>query len=146
MEKVNSKWEKLLGEYDLKSEQDTVNLAKKTAAIAGPGDTLALYGDLGAGKTFFTQKFCRFLGIKEIVSSPSYVLINQYSGEVQVNHVDLYRLSSYEEVLELGIYEMLSGNITVIEWPEIAEEILPENTLHIHLIFENSHRKAIVKV
>jgi tRNA threonylcarbamoyladenosine biosynthesis protein TsaE len=142
---VKSKWEVLLGEYELHSEQDTIKLAEKVANLAEAGDILALYGELGAGKTFFTQHFCRFLGIEDLVSSPSYVLINLYKGKIPVTHADLYRLVTFEEVLELGLDEMFQGRITVIEWPEIAVDMLPENTLHIKFEFLDKSRKAVLK-
>ena len=64
----------------LKSEEDTIEFAKELAPKLKKGDVLALYGELGAGKTFFTQQLCKFLGVKENVSSPSYVLMNEYLG------------------------------------------------------------------
>jgi len=144
MRKQNNKWFNLSGEYDLRTERDTIALAKLVASYLKAGDVIALYGELGAGKTFFTQQLCRFLGISEIVSSPSYVLINQYDGDIPVTHVDFYRLAAYEEVLELGLEEMLEDKITVIEWPEVAAEILPEDTLKIHFYFDGIKRKAII--
>ncbi|MFC1888075.1 tRNA (adenosine(37)-N6)-threonylcarbamoyltransferase complex ATPase subunit type 1 TsaE [Candidatus Cloacimonadota bacterium] len=141
---MKSKWEELFGEYELDSEQDTIDLAKRIAARAKAGDILALYGELGAGKTFFTQHLCRYLGIEDIVSSPSYVLINLYRGRLPVTHADLYRLSSMEEVMELGLDEMFADRLTVIEWPEIADELLPVHTLHIKFKFLDKSRKAIL--
>jgi len=141
---INSNRVDLSGEYDLRTEKDTIALAKLVASNLKAGDVLALYGELGTGKTFFTQQLCKLLGISEIVSSPSYVLINQYNGDIPVTHADLYRLTSFEEVLELGLIEMFEGKITVIEWPEIAAEFLPEDTLHIHLKLDGNKRTALV--
>jgi tRNA threonylcarbamoyl adenosine modification protein YjeE len=141
---VVTKWEELSGEFELKSEADTIDLAGKTAALCRAGDVIALHGELGTGKTFFTQHLCRFLGIDEIVSSPSYVLVNLYNGELPVTHADLYRLSSYEEVLELGLAEMFEGRLTLIEWPEVASEMLPAITVHLKFYFTGKHRKVKV--
>lgn len=105
---------------------------------------MALSGELGTGKTFFTQQLCRFLGIEENVSSPSYVLINLYKGSIPVTHADFYRLTAWEEVLELGLDEMMENRITVIEWPEIAFDLLPENTLHIRFRFSGEAREATI--
>lgn len=126
----------------LKSEEDTINFAAELAKSVKKGDVLALYGELGVGKTFFTQHLCRSLGVTENVSSPSYVLMNEYEGELKILHLDLYRLDSSEEILELGLYELFEDAVTIIEWPEIAEDMLPKNTVHIHFEFAGSDRKV----
>ena len=129
----------------LRSEDDTIEFAKELAPKLKKGDVLALYGELGAGKTFFTQQLCKFLGVKENVSSPSYVLMNEYLGNFIIRHLDLYRLDSAEEILELGLHDLYEDSITIIEWPEIAEGMLPENTIHIYFDFIDSNRKVTIK-
>jgi len=129
----------------LESENDTIAFAKEMAKSVKEGDVFALYGELGAGKTFFTKHFCRYLGVTENVSSPSYVLMNEYEGDFKIIHLDLYRLDSSEEVLELGLYDLFENAVTIIEWPEIAEEMLPENTRHIHFEFVDQYRKVEIK-
>ena len=129
----------------LKSENDTIQFAKELALKLKKGDVLALYGKLGAGKTFFTQQLCKFMGVSENVSSPSYVLMNEYVGNYVIRHLDLYRLDSAEEVLELGLHDLYEDTITIIEWPEIAEGMLPENTIHIYFEFIDSNRKVTIR-
>ncbi len=126
----------------LRSEDDTIAFAKELAPKLKKGDVLALYGELGTGKTFFTQQLCKFLGVRENVSSPSYVLMNEYVGNYLIHHLDLYRLDAAEEVLELGLYDLYENAITIIEWPEIADGMLPENTIHIYFEFIDSNRKV----
>lgn len=126
----------------IKSEADTIALAKKIAPLLRLGSVIALQGELGAGKTFFTQQLCKCLGVTENVSSPSYVLMNEYQGKYPIIHIDLYRLSSPEEVLELGFYDMMEHRITIIEWPEIALEFLPANTIYLTIKFVNGTREA----
>jgi len=126
----------------LKTEQDTIDLAKELAKTTKLGDVFALYGELGAGKTFFTKHFCSFLGVEENVSSPSYVLMNEYHGDFHIAHLDLYRLGSVEEVLELGLHDIFESGITVIEWPEIGEEILPENAMRLKFSFDGEIRQV----
>ncbi|MEA2097247.1 MAG: tRNA (adenosine(37)-N6)-threonylcarbamoyltransferase complex ATPase subunit type 1 TsaE [Candidatus Cloacimonadota bacterium] len=135
----------MLEERILKSEDDTIEFAKELAPKLKKGDVVALYGELGAGKTFFTQHLCKFLGVTENVSSPSYVLMNEYMGNYIIRHLDLYRLDAAEEVLELGLYDLYEDAITIIEWPEIANGMLPENTIHIHFEFDGSDRKVTIK-
>jgi len=129
----------------LKSENDTIQFAKELALKLKKGDVLALYGKLGAGKTFFTQQLCKFMGVSENVSSPSYVLMNEYVGNYVIRHLDLYRLDSADEVLELGLHDLYEDTITIIEWPEIAEGMLPENTIHIYFEFIDSNRKVTIR-
>ena len=129
----------------LRSEDDTITFAKELAPLIKKGDVLALYGELGTGKTFFTQQLCKFLGVKENVSSPSYVLMNEYKGTYTIRHLDLYRLDAAEEVLELGLYDLYEDAITIIEWPEIADVMLPENTIHIYFEFIDENRKVTLK-
>lgn len=125
---------------ELDSEQNTIDLAKEIAQTTKVGDVLALYGELGSGKTFFTKHFCKFLGVDENVSSPSYVLMNEYMGKFSIAHLDLYRLGGVEEVLELGLQDIFESGVTIIEWPEIGEEILPDNTKRFRFKFDGYKR------
>jgi len=129
----------------LKSEKDTEKLAEEIAADLNEGDVIALYGQLGAGKTFFTQQLCRKLGVTENVSSPSYVLMNEYEGKFRIAHLDLYRIDSEEELLELGLFDLFDDRITIIEWAEIAENILPERTKKIRFEYDGTNRKATIE-
>ncbi|HOE91212.1 MAG TPA: tRNA (adenosine(37)-N6)-threonylcarbamoyltransferase complex ATPase subunit type 1 TsaE [Candidatus Cloacimonadota bacterium] len=130
-------------EYLIKSKSDTAKIAKEYAKLFQKGDVIALYGDLGVGKTFFVQSVCQALGIKEIVNSPSYVLLNQYSGDFLIKHFDLYRLQYPEEVYELGIFEDLEKTIIFIEWPQIAESILPANTWFFHFEYYGKTQRKL---
>jgi tRNA threonylcarbamoyladenosine biosynthesis protein TsaE len=132
--------------YLINKENETKEVAKTIARILGKGDVLALYGDLGAGKTFFAQHLCLYLGVKENVSSPSFVILNEYAGNFPIFHFDLYRLDNEEELLEIGIYDVLETGITIIEWPELAQKILPKHTYHCFFSLEEHSRKLkIVK-
>jgi tRNA threonylcarbamoyladenosine biosynthesis protein TsaE len=94
----------------------------------------AFHGELGAGKTTFIKALCEELGVKDVMSSPSFSLVNEYHDEKNnpVYHFDLYRLKSPQEALDIGMEEYLySGNYCFIEWPERAEELLPEDTVHV---------------
>lgn len=132
-------------EFKIYSKEDTKTLAERIASHLQQGDVIALYGELGTGKTFFTQKLCKYLGVSENVSSPSYVLMNEYSGKYNISHLDLYRIDSEEEILELGLHEIFENKITIIEWAEKAVSLLPQNTIHIWFEFVNSHRKMRIQ-
>jgi tRNA threonylcarbamoyladenosine biosynthesis protein TsaE len=129
----------------LDTEQKTSQLAEAIAGQVSCGDVLALSGELGAGKTFFTQCLCRSLGITEYVSSPSYILLNEYAGKLPVAHFDLYRLDSLDEVLETGLPDFIEQRLTVIEWYEIAREILPAGTIYLDFEFRDSERLVKLK-
>ena len=103
-----------------------------------PGDVVALHGDLGVGKTCFVQGLVQEgAGLNAPVASPTYTLIQEYDGPLPVYHIDLYRLAEAASVWSLGIDEYLYGQgVTVIEWPERAEGVLPQNAWHITLTME----------
>jgi tRNA threonylcarbamoyladenosine biosynthesis protein TsaE len=121
-------------EIFVSSTNELKELAGKIAKDLHGGEVIALYGDLGAGKTTFTGFLVEAMGINARVQSPTFVLVREYfDGEAlgaikRVYHVDLYRLKKSEEVDELGLDEFVLDNntITVIEWPELAEEALGE--------------------
>ncbi len=95
---------------------------------------IALHGNLGAGKTCFTQGLALAAGVKEPVCSPTYTLISEYRGTVPFHHIDLYRLGGLEEAYDLGLDEYLeTDGITVIEWAERAAELIPTDAIHIRL-------------
>jgi tRNA threonylcarbamoyladenosine biosynthesis protein TsaE len=123
--------------------------------LAHTGDRriMAFQGEIGAGKTTFIQAFCRRLGVQEPVTSPTFSLVNEYQyrsedgGPVQsVFHMDLYRLEDTDEALDFGIEEYLdSGAYCLIEWPELVESLLPEDTVWINLrIVDDSTRKMLI--
>lgn len=114
---------------------------------------LAFTGEVGAGKTTFIQNICKHLGVIEVVSSPTFALVNEYTyvdanlGVVRsAYHLDLYRLRSIEEALDIGVEEYLyNENYCFVEWPEIIEPLLPEDTLRIHLeALLDSQRKMLI--
>lgn len=95
---------------------------------------VALHGNLGAGKTCFTQGLAQAAGVTEPVCSPTYTLISEYQGTVPFHHIDLYRLGGPEEAYDLGLDEILeTDGITVIEWAERAAELIPPDAIHIRL-------------
>lgn len=126
------------------STEETKELAFELAKNVKKGDTLALYGGLGSGKTTFTRYFVEALGINRRVQSPTFIVARKYG---YINHVDLYRLTSEVEALEIGIQEMIADDsITIIEWPEIIEELLPENCIKIYFEYiDENTRKITIK-
>lgn len=129
-------------EVTTNSTQETKELAEKLAKTIKTGTTLALYGDLGSGKTTFTRFLVESLGQDSRVQSPTFVVARRYGN---INHIDLYRLTTKEEVKDIGIEEFLTdeGVINIIEWPELAEAFLPKDTIRIYFEYIDDGKRKI---
>lgn len=117
---------------------ETIDEAAKTfLRCIGGHKLIALYGQMGAGKTTFTTAVCRVLGVREdAVSSPTFAIVNEYRSAAgdPVFHFDFYRITKMAEALDLGLYEYLdSGCLCIMEWPENIEELLPEETVKVNI-------------
>lgn len=121
---------------DLPDEDATATLATRLAALARPGDVIALEGELGAGKTSFARAFIHARGGDEAVPSPTFTLLQTYDlPDGTVWHFDLYRLRTPEEAWELGIEDAFERGISLIEWPERLGVLLPARRLRVELGF-----------
>ena len=119
-----------------RSPEDTKYLAANLAELAQPGDLLLLVGDLGAGKTTFTQGFAAALGISKQVTSPTFTLASEYQGRLLLHHLDVFRLDHISEVLDLGLPELLDGDgVILIEWGDAIRQALPNDYLEVTLTF-----------
>lgn len=119
-----------------KSSAQTIKLGKAIGRLLGPGQVVALMGDLGAGKTTLTKGLSSGLGVEDpsTVMSPSFVLIREYEGRLPVYHFDLYRLDNLDQVEGLGYEEYFYGQgLTIIEWADKIKDLLPEEYLSIEL-------------
>ena len=111
---------------------DYKNLAEELISFVGQTKTFVFLGNLGAGKTTLIQYLCKELGVKDSVSSPTFSLINHYDGryngqDIRINHLDLYRLKTLDEALDIGIEDLLNSNqYLFIEWPEVIKELLSD--------------------
>lgn len=117
-----------------RSPDDTLAAGERLGRSLGPGDVVALTGELGAGKTCFVQGLTHGLGVTSRATSPTFVLVNEYRGRLPVHHVDAYRTGSVTELADIGLEEMIDGDgVTVIEWAEKARPLLPSRTIHVHI-------------
>lgn len=127
-----------------KSAEDTRELAAAFAPFVKGGDILLLAGELGAGKTCFTQGLGRALGIDEQITSPTFTLMRPYDGtSLRLLHCDVYRLDHLQEIVDLGINELVDDDaIAVIEWGDMAEPVLPADFLEIRITYDDERDDA----
>ncbi|MHA6260088.1 tRNA (adenosine(37)-N6)-threonylcarbamoyltransferase complex ATPase subunit type 1 TsaE [Sporosarcina sp. CAU 1771] len=130
-------------EITVHSLEETNSIARKLAKLLSPPDVITLEGDLGAGKTTFTQALAKGLGVKRNVNSPTFTILKQYVGAVySLNHLDVYRLAGSEE--DLGWDELFYGDsISVIEWAHLIEADLPKERLEIKIVHEGMNERLI---
>ncbi len=127
------------------SPAETIEFGCQLAAELQPGAVLALTGELGAGKTCLVKGIAHGLGVEQEVTSPTFTLIHEYrGGRLPLYHVDLYRLDSIEQAVGIGIEEYLPGDgVTVIEWAEKIESLLPPGTKRLRLSLVNDTSRRI---
>ena len=119
--------------FESYSDTDTREFAKGLGKKARPGQVYALIGDLGVGKTVFTQGFAEGLGVKEWINSPTFTIVQEYNdGRIPFYHFDVFRIGDSEEMFEVGFEEYVYGQgVSLIEWANLIEDILPEDTITI---------------
>ena len=138
--------------YETNSPEETLELGKKLAADANPGQVFTLIGDLGVGKTVFTQGFADGLMIGEAICSPTFTIVQEYdTGRLPFYHFDVYRIGDVEEMDEIGYEDYVYGDgVCLIEWANLIEEILPEQytqvTIEKNLEKGFDYRKITVEV
>lgn len=121
-------------EIILNNIEETQNFGIKLGKALKKGDILCLNGDLGAGKTTFTKSIGLGLGVSEYITSPTFALINQYSGRLPVYHFDVYRLENIEEINDLGFDEYFYGDgVCIIEWADKIEKMIPKERIVIDI-------------
>jgi tRNA threonylcarbamoyladenosine biosynthesis protein TsaE len=123
-----------------KAPEDTKELGAALAALAKPGDLILLSGDLGSGKTTFAQGFGAGLGVQEPIVSPTFTLVRTYTARIPLVHCDVYRLERLQEIIDLGLGELLDddGGVALIEWGDMAAPTLPADFLEVRLDFDEA--------
>jgi len=122
-----------------RSADETRSIGEAVGALMRPGDVVALSGDLGAGKTCFVQGAARALGVTSRVTSPSFILMREYAGDLSVVHIDVYRLDHMQELVDIGFEELLDpSRVVFIEWGDAVERMLPESHLDVEIRLDPS--------
>ena len=137
------------------SEDDTVNAGKQFAEIIKINSAIGLYGDLGSGKTQFVKGICKYFNVIDSVNSPTFIIVNEYNGfdkrsetDIKIYHFDLYRLSNFRQLQEIGFEDYLSpdsNSICLIEWPGIAEKYLKEILIKVYFNYGKDENERILK-
>ena len=136
-------------EYISNSPQETEQLGARLAARLSPGAVLAFTGDLGAGKTAFTRGLAQGLGIDERVTSPTFTIVNEYTGgRLPLFHFDMYRLASSDELFDIGWEDYLNrSGVCAVEWSErIADALEEDNVIHIDIRHGNRDTQRIITI
>ena len=128
------------------SEEQTLNLGQVIGKNLVPGMVICLKGELGAGKTTLTKGIVKGFGIDSNATSPTFTIINEYAGEYKLYHIDTYRIESLDEMIDLGVEDYLPARdgVTVVEWPELIEDLLPEDKLSVTIEPEGIHQRKII--
>lgn len=122
-------------EISIPSLDGIASAAREFVAQIGTNRVFAFYGNMGAGKTTFIKAVCEQLGVKDAVTSPTFAIVNEYESDMgAIYHFDFYRIKNLREVMDLGFEDYAySGNLCLMEWPELIEELLPENTVNVNI-------------
>ena len=129
-----------------KNIEETRDFARNFARELRAPITIALHGDLGVGKSEIARTIIQTLcGSDTVVPSPTFTLVQTYSFDKgKISHFDLYRISDAAELVEIGMDYAIQNDITIIEWPDIAKDMLPKNTIHIYISEYDSGRKIVI--
>ncbi len=110
----------------------------------GDAKVFAFYGQMGAGKTTFIKAVCEELGVSDVITSPTFAIVNEYTASVPVYHFDFYRIKKLEEVYDMGYEDYFySGALCFIEWPELIEELLPEDAVRVTISEERDGTRTV---
>ena len=136
-----------MSEYISHSEHDTEDIGASFARTLKGGTVVAMYGDLGAGKTAFVRGMARGMGLDCRVSSPTFTIVNEYLGERELIHFDMYRLSSADELFDIGWEDyLIRGGVCAVEWSERVSDALPEDTVWVDIARGSGENDRIITI
>ena len=131
--------------YETGSRAETAALGERLAKVLRSGSLVLFTGGLGAGKTAFCEGIARGLGCTDEVSSPTFAIVNQYkAGKERIHHFDFYRIKKLDEVYDMGYEDYFySGNLCFLEWPELIEDLLPEDCTKVTITVEEDGTRSV---
>lgn len=129
------------------SEKETESFGEKLAKKLTGNEILALYGGLGAGKTCFARGIAKGLSVNEnTVHSPTFALLNEYSGKFKVYHFDMYRINSLDSLYSVGFFDFLDTGIIITEWSENIDKFLPNGAIKVHLSYGQNENERVLSI
>lgn len=135
----------MTGSFEVKSVEETWEVARRFARDLKPGDVVCLEGDLGAGKTTFTQALADELGVSGRVTSPTFCIVQEHHGKQLLVHMDLYRLHGEDDVDAVGWEDYISrGAIMVVEWPERAGTLIPPDAYRVKILYSEGEENRFI--
>lgn len=126
------------------STEETEKIGAKLAEKLKGSEVIALYGEMGAGKTAFVRGLSRELGVINEVSSPTFAIVHEYSGKYKIYHFDMFRVESWEDLYSTGFFDYIDNGILIIEWSENIESAIPESALKVTIKIENELERTIL--
>ena len=126
--------------------EQTEQIGEKLAKTLVGTEIIALFGELGAGKTAFTRGICKGLNVKNNVCSPTFAILNEYHGNFKVFHFDMYRVKTIDDLYSTGYFDYLDNGILIIEWSENIENILPENVIKLTIKYGKTENERIISI
>ncbi len=134
-----------MAEFISRSLEDTDAFAKELASELQGTEVIALFGDLGAGKTTLVRSIASHLGIKSGVHSPTFAIVNEYQGKFPVYHFDMYRITDVDDLYSTGYFDYLSTGIIIIEWSENIVDSIPDDAIRIELKYGDDENTRIFR-
>ena len=131
----------------IKDKKHLLSAARELLKLCGDKKIFAFYGAMGAGKTTIIKAICEVLGAVDIVSSPTFTLVNEYitTGGKTLYHIDFYRIKRMEEVFDFGVEEYLTGDsYCFMEWPELIEDILPTDRVNVRITVDDREQRTLI--
>ena len=128
-----------------KSREQTVELGKKLGGRLKPGDIVLFFGGLGAGKTAFVSGMAKGMGISQNVTSPTFAIVNEYTGDVPLFHFDMYRIDSAEQLYNIGFDDYLDrGGVCAVEWSENAADYFGDDVIRVNIEYKGEGRRITI--
>lgn len=127
-------------------ERDTEQLGEQIASVLRGKEMIALFGDLGAGKTAFTRGLCTGLDIKDGVCSPTFAIVNAYQGKFPVYHFDMYRITDIDDLFATGFYDYIGNGVIIIEWSENIESELEPDCIRIRIEKSDNENERVFDI
>ena len=134
-------------EIKIQSLDQIHEAARRFIEAMGDNTVFALYGKMGAGKTTFIKAVCEELGVSDVITSPTFAIVNEYRSDIAgelIYHFDFYRIDRIEEAYDFGYEEYFySGNLSLVEWPEKIEELLPDDTMTVRIRVDGPEQRTL---